>query len=325
MKILIVADPIAALKPKGDTGLSLLREALGRGHAVYWATGEDLELDLGKLYVNAIQALSCAAAELPQMKVTSERVLVNSFDTVWIRKDPPFDMSYVSLCWLLALEEQNVLILNKPSLLLRYHEKLLPFEAFRQGFIDETDLVPTYVSAGSNYENIPKSFTGEVVSKPWLGFGGNDVERWKSVRDYSLQVASAARKNLLLQPYLENITKTGDRRVIFIGGDFVVDFVRLPREGTFVANLAQGGSAELRELTKKEKVLIDKVSSFLKHIGIFVAGVDIVDECLSEINVTAPTGFEMAHQLRSINPAVRYLDLVEKWLGAKKPFGFSIL
>ncbi len=311
MKFLIISDPTEGLIADSDTALSMLREGLARGHEVYWATETDLWLADNRVQVSATAVLSCEEKALPELATTSEELPITSFNGVWIRKDPPFDQNYVALCWLLALEEKNVSMLNAPSLLLRYHEKMLPFEALQADFLTAEDLIPSYLETGEE-RRIPPSFPeGAVISKPWLGHGGRDVELWPNLQEAFDSPLHGLEPYTIYQHFVPNIQECGDRRVIFINGEYCGDFVRIPQEGSIRANLAQGAEAVARPMNPKEERLTQKVGNFLKDIGIHIAGADYIDGRLTEINITAPTGFEPMAALGQENPRQKFLDLAE--------------
>jgi glutathione synthase len=312
MKFLIIADPIAGLKPKSDTGLSILREALRRGHEVYWATASDIRLNENILWLRASRVASCDAAALPKLDPQEEGMRIDEFDGLWIRKDPPFDSQYQWLCWLLSLEERRLSIMNPPSQLLRYHEKMLPLEALRAGYVKEEEIVPTYLVTGKDHDRQFPFPKGEVISKPWLGYGGQDVLLWPSITDALSEISTTDESFMLFQPFISTVKETGDRRVIFVDGEYAGDFVRMPQKGSIRANLMQGGIAELREMTEHEKDLTERVGKFLKSIGIYLAGADYIGEFLIEINITAPTGFESLAELGQPNPSRPYVDLAEQ-------------
>lgn len=317
MKFLIIADPVESLTAETDSGLSMLREALRRGHDVSWATPKDLRLYQDDLHVRAARVGACDDEARPTLEKTDEGIRVETFDGVWIRKDPPFDLNYLSMCWLLALVEPTVPMINSPELLLRYHEKLLPHEATRAGLIKKDELVPTFMVTGEGH-HIPRDFpAGEIVSKPWFGYGGSEVEKWGSIQE-ALDAAYGPEEALtLFQPFLSQVIDSGDRRVIFINGEYAGDVVRIPQPGSIRANLVQGAKAERREMTAQEKDLTTRVGQFLKSIGIQLAGADYISGRLTEINITAPTGFEAIADLEQPNPSVKYLDLAESLANRK--------
>jgi glutathione synthase len=298
MNFLIVGDPLRSLKPKTDTSLALAREALSRTHEVHWTTCEDLFLWEGRVFARVESLTGCAEGSLPATETVKEFQSVNSYDGIWIRKDPPFDSSYLSLCWLLALEENNVPILNKPSVLLRYHEKMLPFEAVEKGFLTQEELIPTFLPTGRRIP-VPAAFPkGESVTKPWLGHGGKDVRLLPS--------PASPEPYFFLQPAQKEIHRTGDRRIFLLDGEVIGSFVRLPPEGEIKANIASGGKGVLRDMNKREKDIADRLGLFLKEAGIVFAGADMINEKISEVNITSPTGFLTLQQIggRRLSPLV---------------------
>lgn len=303
MNFLIVADPIRSLRPKTDTSLALVREAITRAHTVHWCTQEDLFLWDGRVFLRAEEVVGCAEGSLPATETVRETQALNSYDGVWIRKDPPFDSSYLSLCWLLALEERNVPILNRPSALLRYHEKMLPLEAVEAGFLRHEELIPTFLPTGRRL-NVPADFPqGESVTKPWLGHGGAGVKL--------LEKPQTPEPFHLLQPFLKEVRQTGDRRIFFLNGDVIGSFARIPAEGDIRSNLAVGGRAAMREMNKREVDISDRLGAFLKEIGVVFAGADMIQEKISEVNITSPTGFQAFHEVGGRRLAPLYLEYAE--------------
>lgn len=304
MNFLIIGDPVHKLKAKTDTSLALAREALSREHEVHWAEIQDLNLWNGRVYVRTQKIVSCTEGSIPHTEAGYlEPEAINSFDGIWIRKDPPFDSNYMSLCWLLALEEANVPMLNKPSLLLRFHEKMLPLEAVERGHLTESEVIPTFLPFGARAK-IPTDFpAGEAVSKPWLGHGGAGVER--------LAKAITVPAFTILQPLQSAVQRTGDRRVFILDGNVIGSFVRMPAAGGIISNIAAGGTAVMKEMNAREKAITERVAAFLKEIGIAFAGVDMMNEKISEINITSPTGFRTYHGVGGPRLEKFYMDYAE--------------
>lgn len=303
MNFLIIGDNLRSLKPTTDTSLALVREALLRAHEVHWATPEDLFLWEGRVFARVDEIKSCAENSLPSTETVKEPQSINTYDGVWIRKDPPFDNAYLSLCWLLALEENNVPMLNKPSTLLRYHEKLLPFEAVEKGYLRPEELIPSYLPTGRRLP-IPANFPkGESVTKPFLGHGGKDVTLLPS--------AQSPEPYHFLQPLQKEIHRTGDRRIFILDGEVIGSFVRMPPEGQIKSNIAAGGTGVMKDMNKKETEIADRLSTFLKEIGVVFAGVDMINEKISEVNITSPTGFLTYQAIGGRRLAPAYLDYAE--------------
>lgn len=304
MNFLIIGDPIRNLKPKTDSSLAIVREGLIRAHTFHWTTAEDLFLWQGRVMVRAEELTGCPENSHPASEQVKDPQPLNEYDGVWIRKDPPFDQSYFSLCWLLALEENNVPMYNKPSLLLRYHEKMIPIEAVEQGFLNANEVIPTFLPTGRRFP-VPNDFPkGESVTKPWLGHGGKDVELHpgpKSPEPY-----------FFLQPLQKEIYRGGDRRIFIFNGDVIGSFVRLPKEGEIKSNIASGGRGVLKDMTKKEIEIADRLSEFLKEKGILFAGVDMIAEKISEVNITSPTGLITYHDIGGPRLAPTLLNYMEE-------------
>lgn len=306
MKILVFGDSLSTLKPESDTGLAFAYEALQRNHEVFWGEKTDFLLKENQVFCNSKKILSFQAGEIPKTEDPSQMPL-RDWDTVWIRKDPPFDSSYLSICWLLALYEHQTLILNRPSQLCRYHEKMLPYEALHQGAIEPGHLIPTLMATnelpfGEVEQSLPDS--KERLTKPWLGHGGSRIEKWKKTE-------VLLHPYTLIQPFLPEVTQNGDQRVFFLDGDYVGHLTRIPKKGSIESNLSQGGRAEIRPFSENEIILTEKLSQFLKAIGIFFAGADYLEGKLTEINITAPTGVLALKKLSEKNLAEAFVRAVE--------------
>jgi glutathione synthase len=309
MKFLFIGDPLSLLKPKTDTSLALIVESLQRKHRCSWATPENLVFESGKLKVKHAPIVGAKLGELPAAGPETHSKLAD-FSVVWIRKDPPFDSQYLSLCWLLSLEEHKTLMVNRPSLLIRYHEKLIPWHALALGYLTLQDLVPTHIGDAATAKGfLDKGKWEEAIRKPFFGFGGAEVQRFPWGPSEELPLSSELQ---LTQPFLPEIQTAGDRRVFFIGGKVVGDFVRLPGNGQHVSNIARGGSGHLVPMTAKQKHLVQRLGRFLKKVGIAFAGADVIGNRLSEVNITSPTGVRTYDGLSGINLAPKILDYVER-------------
>lgn len=310
MKVLFIADASASLKPLTDTTLALLRESLSRKHFCYWAEADSVRLENGIVFLTAARVESCPENELPKLSSQGKDFKLRDFSVGWIRKDPPFDGSYFSLCWLLSLEENRLSLLNLPSLLLRFHEKLLPFEAFSKGFLKAGDLVPTHIGdAQSARAYLEKTKVQDAIRKPFLGFGGSEVKRFQLRESSPLPAESELE---LTQPYLPEIATKGDRRVFFLNGKVIGDFVRMPPPGEHVSNIARGGRGVLVPMTSKQKEVAGRVGKFLKSIGVVFAGADMIGNRISEINITSPTGIRTFRGLSGIDLAPILVDYSER-------------
>lgn len=312
MRFFFVADPLHKIRPESDTTLAILNEANQRGHQTYWLTDSEVEYVNGNVVLRARPFLSFRKDGLPELGEI-EIIPADKFHAGLIRKDPPFNEDYVRLCWILALVEKKVFFVNKPSLLVRYHEKLLPLEGFSQGLLKKSDLIPTHLGSGPSAAAFVQNLkTPLVISKPFLGHGGRNIYQSKKEEFIARGLKQPEKwEGVVVQPFLEEVLQE-DRRVIVIDGKIRGQFVRIPPSGGFIANLAQGGTAENRPLTRAQKAVVERVGRFLKKTGIVLAGVDLIGTKVSEINITSPTGFLSYQKLVGENLATHVVDTIER-------------
>ncbi len=290
MKILIIADPIENLRPATDTSISLAKEFMARGHTVAWSDVSRLSLVGHVPQVRAADITAVALKTPPQLGPWQSQPLTD-FGVILIRKDPPFNEDYVRLCWLLSLYEDRLVISNRASLLLQHHEKMIPFQAVAADILSADELIPTCVSQDpSVVEAFCAEQTAEAwIVKPWTGFGGHDVTKLPSV-EMVLELVRTSAQPLIVQPFMASIAQAGDRRVFYVGGEMLADFVRIPPAGAFISNLASGGRAEFRPMDPATKDRCLRLGRYLRELGFDFAGADVIDGRISEVNVTSPTG-----------------------------------
>jgi len=308
MNILFVADPFDKINPALDTTLMLCGESWRRKHVVYWATDTDLSISKNKLMVSTCKILSSAAFQIPQVSV-KKTIAVANMDAVLIRKDPPFDQRYLQMCWLLSLEEHRVYMLNRPSVLLRHQEKLLPIEAFGCGYLQETDIIPTFLNQIESLKEWGRRKEIPLwVVKPLLGYAGIGVRSEKPENILSVNVGV----DDIVQPFQKEVTETGNLNAIFIGGKYLAHFIKVPKEGNFLSNILRGGHAEMRPLLKRESGVLRKVEKFLKVMGIQWAGVDLLGQIIAEINITSPGGLTDLLALERRDYSKNVINFVER-------------
>jgi len=303
MDILVIADPIESLKVDSDSTLFLTHEALKRNHRIAWAVPDGIEWWKDSLIVHA------SWVEKPWVLGESFHSVLSQFPVIWIRKDPPFDQEYVKLCWLLSLLEDKHLFLNRPSKLLRYHEKLISLEAVTQGFLKVEDIIPTWIGspkAGAKWGvDLKKTSKASWIRKPFWGFGGRNIEK------ATLQEWMKYPSTDVYQPYQKEVETRGDRRVMYLNGKRIGDFTRIPAQGKIAANLAQGGVPKMLEWTAEEDRVSKNVGAFLKKADILFAGADMIGSKLSEVNITSPTGIKTLFDLTKENIAKPIVDYFE--------------
>jgi len=307
--------------------LALAESALKKGKKVFWCEPHNIYYFNQDIFVcDSAEILSVNANEIKHKK-NEEKILFSDFQFCFVRKDPPFDEGYKNLCWILTAQSQ-VKIINSAESLLSFHEKSLHWRAYSEGVLSQEHMIPTclthQISVVGEFCNqftsthpIYKKYLGKAsgvnaqfICKPWLGHGGEDIRLFKN-KDLLLKYLQIESDQLfLVQPFLEEITTEGDRRVMIVNGQVIFDFVRLPAQGKIASNGAQGGSAVLRKMTTEQMDICLKVAKFLKDKNILFAGLDLIGLCVGEINITSPTGIRVYEFLTNINMSDEIFSLL---------------
>jgi len=285
--LLVVMDPLTAIKPHKDTTVALLLEAQRRGYALSVCTPGEIWLHNARPAAR-VAMLRVSDSDSDWYEVLArKRVELTAFDLIMMRKDPPFDSAYLHATYMLDLAaHQGVPVCNRPQALRDANEKLaaLWFERCIPETLvaSQADLIREFVSAQR-----------ECVLKPLDGMGGRSIFK-TSADDPNLNViietlTAEGRQAIMAQRYLEAISD-GDIRVLLIGGQAVpYVLARIPGKQDFRGNLARGGSGVPRPINAAEQAIADAVAPELLRRGIWFAGIDVIGDRLTEINVTSPT------------------------------------
>jgi len=284
-----------------DSSFFIMKECCLRGMSVYAVTVDNLFLNGNEpeAIANRIKFNNCEI-ESSSLK---EKVCLNEFDIVLCRANPPVTMNYIFSLYILDyLNQDKTLVINSPSGIRTVNEKL-----YINNF---PDIVPE--SLVSCNLKIIRDFvheTGEVVIKPLNDYGGNGIFYVK-YNDKNLNTIVETATNMgktpvLLQKYLSRVY-LGDKRIVLLGDEPVAAVVRIPGKDDFRANMCRCGSLCIGEISAHDREICKKVSKRLLKNGIFFAGLDIIDNKLTEINVTSPGFF-----IRKINPLLN-IRLEEK-------------
>jgi len=249
-----------------------------------------------------------AQTVIPEPWITlgeTKNLALNEFDCIWMRKDPPVDEAFLYATHLLEVAERDgVLVLNKPSSLRAWNEKL---GALRFSKLMAPTLVASRTSELINFAQAH----GEVVLKPLGGKGGQGVIRVNSSAEglnaLLELVTSQEQMPVMMQKFLPQVTE-GDKRILLVNGEPLGAINRKPKCGDFRSNLALGGQAEATKLSGREKEICQQLCADLKNEGLFFVGIDVIGGMLSEINVTSPTGIREVEKLMNIPLADQIIE-----------------
>lgn len=300
MHFLFIIDPLPTLAAYKDTSVSMMRALLSRGHQISVCEMSDVFVQDNQVLTQslAIDIATDADLHAPNWWTPiggKQQHAFSNFSGVVMRKDPPFDLEYAYATHLFDLaQSQGARVFNQGAAIRNHPEKLsiLEFPQFTAATLVSSKI--THLKAF--YEKHKN-----VVIKPLDGMGGDSVFRLppdevnKNVIFETL--TSHETETAMIQRYIPEITE-GDKRVIIINGKVVpYSLARIPLAGETRGNLAAGGRGVAQPLTAADKKIAETLAPVLLKRGLFVVGLDIIGDKLTEINVTSPTCFvEIAEQ-----------------------------
>jgi glutathione synthase len=309
MKIALILDPLDELKVHKDTSVAIMREAAVRGHQLFVLEQGDVQLRDGKIALDA-QAFHFSQGDPWYGLGDKSRIAAEAFDAILMRKDPPFDMEYVTSTWLLELaERQGGRVLNRPRAIRDFNEKLsvARFPQFAPPFAVTRNMAAIREFLAEH---------GDIVVKPLDGMGGSSIFRLHR-DDHNIGVILETithyeRRFVMAQRYLPEI-RQGDKRILLIDGKPVpYALARIPMAGETRGNLAAGGTGVAQALSARDLEIAETVGAALKPLGLFLVGLDVIGDYLTEINVTSPTCMVEIAEQTGFDPAAMFLDALEK-------------
>ena len=318
MRFLFILDPLASLKSEKDTSLAIMREAAARGHQLYVCKQHDVFLRYDIVKISATEFVfkgdqTSKNNEWYELGELNE-CFAKDFNAILMRKDPPFDNEYLYSTYLLELAvNQGARVINNPASVRSWNEKLsiAKFPQFAPEFLvtANNDLIREFLR---KYK--------DIVVKPLDGMGGSGIYRLTE-NDPNIGViletsTQFGQQTIMVQRYLPQILQ-GDKRIIVINGEpLPYALARIPKAGETRGNLAAGGTGVAQALTKRDLEIASIVGKTLKTEGLFLVGLDVIGEYLTEINVTSPTGMvEIATQTKDFDlpckPAQVFMQALE--------------
>jgi glutathione synthase len=288
-RVLVVMDPIAAIKPAKDTTLAMLLAAQKRGWELWYAEQRDLWLRDGVAHgrLRPIRVRN-DLHDWFELDAAHTRPLAQC-DAILMRKDPPFDMEFIYTTYILErAEEQGVLVVNRPQGLRDMNEKV-----FTAWF--PQCCAPTLITRDMADMHAFLREQLRIVCKPLHGMGGRSifvVDRGdKNANVVFETLTEYGSRYAIVQKYIPDIVSTGDSRILVIDGEPApYALARIPTESDNRGNLAAGARGEGRELNDRDRWLVGEIGPTLRQRGMLFVGLDVIGGFVTEINVTSPTG-----------------------------------
>jgi len=293
MRFAFILDPLDSLKAYKDSSVAMMRAAQAAGHAV-WAIAQPA------IHWSTAHGVCAEAVHLELLaddgvwfvEIARHVVPLRDFSGVVMRKDPPFDLEYVTTTWLLErAEAEGARVFNRPCALRDHSEKLAVAE-FAQF------AVPTLVSREAALIHAFIDAQRDAILKPLDGMGGSQIFRVRhddANRNVIVETLMQDRlthdgaRTIMAQRYIPEISD-GDKRILIVGGEVVPwCLARIPKAGETRGNLAAGGRGVARELTARDREIAGTLAPVLAERGLLLVGIDVIGDWLTEINVTSPT------------------------------------
>jgi len=303
-KFLFVMDPFETLNLETETSLILMQDLIERGHEVYWLQQEDLAL----VHDQPMGLVFPVTAADPLQRAEPAWSNLNQFDAVLVRKDPPFDTDYLQLTLILDHLDPGVVQFNDVKALRNFNEKMLPLR-----WPEFTP--PTLITM--NIDQLERFIVEHrrVVLKPLNDCSGRGISRidWDEHGDFHTKLGEALidvdgkARFLVAQKYLPAVSR-GDKRVYLVNGKAVGTVNRIPKPGSYLANIHQGAHCEHAQLSARENHIVKSIAPFLLEHGIFLAGADFIGGYLTELNITSPSAIRQINEVSGEQVQHRIVD-----------------
>jgi len=312
LKIGIVMDPIGSIVPKKDSSFAMLLEAKRRSAEIHYFEQRDLSLLSGKAFGRSRRLDVVDNHDAWFTLGDARQIELGELDAILMRKDPPFDMEYVYTTYILDRAKlAGALIVNDPQALRDMNEK-----AYTAWFPECTPV--TLITRSMSEMKTFLADHARIVVKPLDGMGGRSIfvvqkgdnnanVIFETLTDYGRRFAMA-------QVHIPEIS-LGDKRILLIDGEPVPHaLARIPSGDDNRGNIVAGASTKGQDLTDRDRSICDQVGPVLRDAGVLFAGIDVIGDFLTEVNVTSPTGIRELDSMFQLNIAGTLFDAIENKL-----------
>jgi len=301
MKFLFVIDPIEKLNLKADSTIEIMNEC--SGIEIFYCETKDLFFNNDKVYSNST-LIEVNAKKIKKIK--KEENVLDFFDLILMRKEPPYDLNYHYVTML--LEKTKTKVINSSHGLRTANEKLV--------ILNFPNIIPpTLVTKEEEriLDFVEKH--GKSVIKPIHLFGGQNVfildKSDKSMKKKINKIIKNEEDYAIVQKFMDSVYE-GDKRIFLLNGEPLGGIIRVPQKGDFRANMVIGGIPKKYKITKEDEKIIKIIKPYLIENGLVLAGIDIIENKLIEINVTCPTGLVPIKELDKKNITKEIVDYLKK-------------
>ncbi len=309
IRIGMVMDPIDSITPKKDSSFAMLLECQRREYEIHYMLQQDLKLIAGDA-IGHSQILTVTDDDEHWFSLgTMQEIRLGELDAILMRKDPPFDMEYIYTTYILERAElAGALVVNGPQALRDMNEK-----AYTAWFANCAPL--TLITRSMDEMRDFMKMHRKIVVKPLDGMGGKSIfvvsaddnnanVIFETLTDYGSRFAMA-------QVFIPEI-KAGDKRILLVDGNPIpYALARIPTDSDNRGNLVMGATGKAIELSPRDREIAEQVGGVIREHGVLFAGIDVIGDYLTEVNVTSPTGIRELDHAFDLNIAAQLMDAVE--------------
>ena len=314
MKFLFLIDEPKKISVQKDTSFALIEESFARGHEIFYLPRGEIRIENGLVFFKTIEIIPDRRKKdflaLGKTHVFSAK----DIDVVFIRLEPPFHLEYLNYTWFLDIAKKNCFVVNDPSGVRSVNEKI--WATWFSKLLPNTCITCSKENCLGFLEK-----EKEIIAKPLDGFGGSGVFKLKLGDTNSLVTLELLSKNfseeIMLQSYVSAASSHGDKRILLLNGEILGSVLRVASSEDHRNNFFTGGKAEAAKITVRDKQIVAELSPYLKKLGLYFVGIDIIGEYLIEVNVTSPTGIQEASHFSNQNLSAKVIDFTEKQVKLK--------
>jgi len=308
MKYGFQIDPVHTLNHDTDSTLPMILESQKRKNRNFIFSPRSLTFKKNTVYA-LVKEIKFKNNKLNSYIISSEKILnLNSLNCIFIRQDPPYNMEYISSMHLLEQLNLKTKVINSPAGIRNAPEKIL--------MLKFKDIIPPTLITRSRKEiDLFMSSCKRSVIKPLYGNGGQGIFLLdKKDKNYNQIIEKFIDEDsvpFIVQKFLPEIIK-GDKRIILINGEPVAALKRIPKTNEFRSNIHVGGNTKAVKLSKNDRKICSIIKETLINEKLFFAGIDVIGNYLTEINVTSPTCIQEIKKLHKIDVAKIIFDKLDE-------------
>lgn len=310
LRMAFVMDPVGTINTEKDTTFVLMLEAQARGHEVWYLELKDIFIKNARAFGNATELTLHRGRDYYKLGAT-ETAELESFDAVWMRKDPPFNQDYIYATYILSLiDGAKTKVINDPRGIRESNEKL--YTLYFPEWIPESLVTKDLTQLNTFLAEVG----GEIVVKPLDGHGGEGVfyvrEGDRNANVILETVTDFGKRYVLAHKFIEEVSE-GDKRIILLNGEPLGAVLRVPKGGgEFRCNFHSGGSPAKSDLTERDIEICEALGPRLREDGLYFVGIDVIGGYITEINTTSPTGVQEINRLEGVKLEGEVIDFAER-------------